>query len=248
MLSIKDLNVSIEKNIIIRGLNLEINYGKIYAIMGPNGSGKTTLASTLAGNNNYKVTSGKIKFKGRNLLNLKPEERAGEGIFIAFQYPVEIPGVSNQVFLQTAFNSIRKYRKQPLMDRFDFLDFIKEKLSLLNMPEDLLKRSVNVGFSGGEKKRNDILQMSVLEPDLCILDETDSGLDIDAIKIVAKGINKLKKKNRSFIIITHYQRILNYIKPDYVYVLYKGSIIKSGNFSLAKKLEEQGYGWITKKY
>lgn len=244
MLLIKDLNVSVEENIILKGLHLEVKPGEVHAIMGPNGSGKSTLSATLAGRRDYKVTSGEVVFKGHDLLLLDPEKRAGEGVFMAFQYPVEIPGVSNQFFLHTAVNAIRKYRNQKTLDHFDFLDLINEKIKLLKMPADLLSRSVNVGFSGGEKKRNDILHMAVLEPVLCILDETDSGLDIDSLKIVANGINKLRDDNRSFIIITHYQRILDYIKPDYVHVLYQGNFIKSGDFSLVKQLEEQGYGWL----
>ncbi|SNC58805.1 Fe-S cluster assembly ATPase SufC [Sodalis endosymbiont of Henestaris halophilus] len=247
MLSIKQLNVSVEDNIILKDLNLEVKPGEVHAIMGPNGSGKSTLSATLAGRKNYEVTKGEVLFKGRNLLELEPEERAGEGVFMAFQYPVEIPGVSNQFFLQTAVNAVRKYRQQSLLSRFDFADFIESKIKLLQMPADLLTRSVNVGFSGGEKKRNDILQMAALEPDLCILDETDSGLDIDALKIVSNGINTLRNDKRSFIIITHYQRILDYIQPDYVHVLYQGCIVKSGDFFLVKQLEEQGYGWLTKQ-
>lgn len=245
MLSIKDLNVSIEDNAILKGLSLEVKPGEVHAIMGPNGSGKSTLSATLAGREACDVTAGEVLFKGRDLLALEPEERAGEGVFMAFQYPVEIPGVSNQFFLQTAVNAVRKYRAQPLLDRFDFADFIKTKFELLQMPADLLSRSVNVGFSGGEKKRNDILQMAALEPDLCILDETDSGLDIDALKIVAHGVNTLRDDKRSFIIVTHYQRILDYIQPNHVHVLYQGRIVKSGDFSLVKQLEEQGYGWLT---
>ncbi|VDZ79216.1 ABC transport ATP-binding subunit [Salmonella bongori] len=223
MLSIKDLQVSVEEKAILRGLNLEIRPGEVHAIMGPNGSGKSTLSATLAGREDYEVTGGSVTFKGKDLLELSPEERAGEGIFMAFQYPVEIPGVSNQFFLQTALNAVRAWRGQASLDRFDFQDLMEEKIALLNMPEDLLTRSVNVGFSGGEKKRNDILQMAVLEPELCILDESDSGLDIDALKIVAEGVNALRDDKRAFIIVTHYQRILDYIKPDYVHVLYQGA-------------------------
>ena len=244
MLSVKDLHVSVEGNEILKGLSLEVKPGEIHAIMGPNGSGKSTLSATLAGREDYEVGGGTVSFKGKDLLELAPEDRAGEGIFLAFQYPVEIPGVSNQFFLQTAVNAVRKYRNQPELDRFDFADFIEDKIELLNMPQDLLTRAVNVGFSGGEKKRNDILQMAALEPSLCILDETDSGLDIDALKTVANGVNQLRSPERAFIIVTHYQRILDYVKPDFVHVLYQGKIIKSGDFSLAKKLEEQGYGWL----
>ncbi|HEQ1856651.1 TPA: Fe-S cluster assembly ATPase SufC [Providencia alcalifaciens] len=244
MLSIKDLHVSVEGNEILKGLSLEIKPGEVHAIMGPNGSGKSTLSATLAGREDYQIDSGEVTFNGKDLLELDPEERAGEGIFLAFQYPVEIPGVSNQFFLQTSVNAVREYRQQEALDRFDFQDFIEDKIELLDMPQDLLTRSVNVGFSGGEKKRNDILQMAALEPQLCILDETDSGLDIDALKIVSNGVNSLRTPERSFIIVTHYQRILDYVKPDFVHVLYQGKIIKSGDFSLAKKLEEQGYGWL----
>ncbi|HEY0210434.1 Fe-S cluster assembly ATPase SufC [Acerihabitans sp.] len=247
MLTVRNLNVSVEDNVILKGVNLDVRPGEVHAIMGPNGSGKSTLSATLAGRDDYQVTDGEVLFKGKDLLALEPEERAGEGIFMAFQYPVEIPGVSNQFFLQTAVNAVRKYRRQEPLDRFDFADFIEEKIALLKMPPDLLTRSVNVGFSGGEKKRNDILQMAALEPQLCILDETDSGLDIDALKVVAHGVNTLRNEQRSFIIVTHYQRILDYIKPDHVHVLYQGRIVKSGDFSLVKQLEEQGYGWLTEQ-
>ncbi|MCX2957468.1 Fe-S cluster assembly ATPase SufC [Serratia symbiotica] len=249
MLSINNLKVSVEGNEILKGLNLAINPGEVHAIMGPNGSGKSTLSAMLAGREEYEVTEGDITFKGKDLLVLAPEEHAGGGVFLAFQYPVEIPGVSNHFFLQTSVNAVRKYRQQPALDRFDFADFIEEKIALLDMPTDLLTRSVNVGFSGwrGEKKRNDILQMAALELTLCILDETDSGLDIDALKIVANGVNSLRDGKCAFIIVTHYQRILDYIKPDYVHVLSQGRLVKSGDFTLVKQLEEQGYGWLAEQ-
>lgn len=245
MLQISDLHVSVEDKSILQGIDLQVKPGEVHAIMGPNGSGKSTLSSTLAGKEDYQVDKGTIVFKGKQLTELDPEERAGEGVFLAFQYPVEIPGVSNKLFLKTALNGIRKYRGEEEMDRFDFEDLLEEKAQLLKMPMDLLQRSVNEGFSGGEKKRNDILQMAVLSPQLCILDETDSGLDIDALKAVSAGVNALRDGKRSFIMVTHYQRILDYIKPDYVHVLYKGKIVKSGDHTLAKELEEKGYGWIT---
>ena len=247
MLEIKNLHANINGKEIVKGINLTVKAGEVHAIMGPNGSGKSTLSATLAGRDDYEVTGGTVEFNGKDLLELSPEDRAGEGIFMAFQYPVEIPGVSNQFFLQTALNAVRTYRGEESLDRFDFQDLMEEKIALLKMPEDLLTRSVNVGFSGGEKKRNDILQMAVLEPQLCILDESDSGLDIDALKIVADGVNSLRDGQRSFIIVTHYQRILDYIKPDYVHVLYQGRIVKSGDFTLVKQLEEQGYGWLSEQ-
>ncbi|HDM8175961.1 TPA: Fe-S cluster assembly ATPase SufC [Vibrio harveyi] len=245
MLTINNLKAQIEEQEILKGVNLQINPGEIHAIMGPNGSGKSTLASTLAGREDYEIIDGSVDFNGKDLLELDPDERAGEGVFLAFQYPVEIPGVSNHLFLQASVNAVRKYRELPELERFELADLIEEKIELLNMPKDLLSRSVNVGFSGGEKKRNDILQMAVLDPQLCILDETDSGLDIDALKEVANGVNSLKDGKRSFIIVTHYQRILDYIKPDFVHVLYQGKIIKSGDFSMVAELEEKGYGWLT---
>ncbi|MDA0129215.1 Fe-S cluster assembly ATPase SufC [Vibrio sp. MarTm2] len=245
MLEIKDLHVSVEDNTILKGISLTVKPGEVHAIMGPNGSGKSTLSATLAGKDDYEVDAGEILFKGKDLTELDPEKRAGEGVFLAFQYPVEIPGVSNRLFLNTALNEIRNYRGQEPLDRFDFEDLLEEKANLLKMPTALLNRSVNEGFSGGEKKRNDILQMAVLSPDLCILDETDSGLDIDALKAVSSGVNALQDGQRAFILVTHYQRILNYIKPDYVHVLYKGKIVRSGDHTLAHELEEKGYGWIT---
>ncbi len=244
MLEIKNLHVSVEENSILKGINLTVKPGEVHAIMGPNGSGKSTLSATLAGKDDYEVVSGEIVFKGQDLTELDPEERAGEGVFLAFQYPVEIPGVSNKLFLNTALNEVREYRGLEPIDRFDFEDLLEEKAQLLKMPANLLQRSVNEGFSGGEKKRNDILQMAVLSPDLCILDETDSGLDIDALKAVSEGVNALQNEQRAFILVTHYQRILNYIKPDFVHVLYQGKIVKSGDHTLAQELEEKGYGWI----
>ncbi|MEZ8192277.1 Fe-S cluster assembly ATPase SufC [Vibrio sp. 1F279] len=244
MLEIKNLHVRVEENSILKGINLTVKPGEVHAIMGPNGSGKSTLSATLAGKDDYEVVSGEIVFKGQDLTELDPEQRAGEGVFLAFQYPVEIPGVSNKLFLNTALNEIREYRGLEPIDRFDFEDLLEEKAQLLKMPANLLQRSVNEGFSGGEKKRNDILQMAVLSPDLCILDETDSGLDIDALKAVSEGVNALQNEQRAFILVTHYQRILNYIKPDFVHVLYQGKIVKSGDHTLAQELEEKGYGWI----
>ncbi|RWX54631.1 Fe-S cluster assembly ATPase SufC [Photobacterium chitinilyticum] len=244
MLKINNLHVSVEGTDILKGINLTVNSGEVHAIMGPNGSGKSTLSSTLAGREEYEVTAGNILFKNKDINDFESHERAGEGIFLAFQYPVEIPGVSNKFFLQTALNAVRKYCELPALDQFDFNHYVKGKIALLQMPQDLLNRSVNVGFSGGEKKRNDILQMAVLEPDLCILDETDSGLDVDALKTVTNGVNSLRDGKRAFIIVTHYQRILDYIEPDYVHVLYQGKIIKSGDHSLACEIEEKGYGWL----
>ncbi len=244
MLDIKNLHVSVEDNEILKGINLQIKAGEVHAIMGPNGSGKSTLSSTLAGKEDYEVTQGSIEFLNKDLIELDADERAGEGVFLAFQYPVEIPGVSNKLFLRTALNGIRNYKGLSELDRFDFDDLLEEKVELLKMPVHLLDRSVNEGFSGGEKKRNDILQMAVLEPSLCILDETDSGLDIDALKAVSEGVNALRDDKRAFIVVTHYQRILDYIKPDYVHVMVDGKIVKSGDYRLAKELEEKGYGWI----
>ena len=244
MLKIEDLHVNVEDKKIIQGLDLQIAPGEVHAIMGPNGSGKSTLANVLSGKDGYEVTKGKITFLKKNLFDLEPENRAGEGLFLAFQYPVEIPGVSGMNFLRTTINSIRKYRKQKELDGVNFLKILREKAKFIKMDEKLIKRSVNTGFSGGEKKRSEILQMSLLEPKLAILDETDSGLDIDALKTVANGVNNLKNKDRSFLIITHYQRLLNYIVPDKVHVLSKGKIIKSGDKNLAIELEKKGYEGI----
>ena len=244
MLKIEDLHVNVEDKKIIQGLDLQIAPGEVHAIMGPNGSGKSTLANVLSGKDGYDVTKGKITFLKKNLFDLEPENRAGEGLFLAFQYPVEIPGVSGMNFLRTTINSIRKYRKQKELDGVNFLKVLREKAKFIKMDEKLIKRSVNTGFSGGEKKRSEILQMSLLEPKLAILDETDSGLDIDALKTVANGVNNLKNKERSFLIITHYQRLLNYIVPDKVHVLSKGKIVKSGDKNLAIELEKIGYEGI----
>ncbi len=244
MLSINDLRASIEGKEILKGINLEVKPGEVHAIMGPNGSGKSTLASVLAGREEYEVTGGNVVFDGKQILELAPEERAAEGIFLAFQYPVEIPGVTTINFLKTAVNEIRKYKGESPLDAAQFLKMVREKAKLVSMNDSLLKRALNEGFSGGEKKRNEIFQMAVLEPKLAILDETDSGLDIDALRIVAEGVNSLRSPERSTIVVTHYQRLLDYIVPDYVHVLYKGRIVKSGPKELALELEEKGYDWI----
>lgn len=244
LLEIKNLHAKVEGNEILKGINLKVDSGEVHAIMGPNGSGKSTLASVLAGREEYEVTSGEILYNGKNLLDLSPEDRAREGIFLAFQYPVEIPGVSNTNLLKTAVNEIRKYRGEEELDTIDFLSLLKEKSKLVELDQKFLSRSVNEGFSGGEKKRNEIFQMAVLNPKLSVLDETDSGLDIDALKIVANGVNKLKSKDNATIVVTHYQRLLNYIVPDFVHVLYQGKIVKSGGKELALELEEKGYDWI----
>jgi Fe-S cluster assembly ATP-binding protein len=244
ILKVNDLKVGINGNDILKGVNLNVNPGEIHAIMGPNGSGKSTLASALSGKPEFVVKSGEAYFEGRNLLDMEPEERAREGIFLAFQYPVEIPGVSNANFLKTAVNEIRQHRGEEPLDAMDFLGLMREKARLVDMDESMMKRAVNEGFSGGEKKRNEIFQMAMLDPKLAIMDETDSGLDIDALKIVAEGVNKIRSKNNAFVLITHYQRLLNYIVPDYVHVLYQGRIVKSGGRELALKLEEKGYDWI----
>ena len=244
MLSIKNLRASVEGKEILRGVNLEVKAGEIHAIMGPNGSGKSTLAAVLAGNENYEVTGGEVCFEGKNLLEMAPEIRAREGVFLAFQYPVEIPGVSNINFLRTAMNEIRTYRNLPAMESKEFLRLVKEKQKLVEFDASLTNRSLNEGFSGGEKKRNEIFQLAMLDPKLAILDETDSGLDIDALRIVSKGVNKLRSEKNAFIIITHYQRLLDYIIPDYVHVLYNGQIAKTGGKDLALELEEKGYDWL----
>jgi Fe-S cluster assembly ATP-binding protein len=244
MLMIKDLHARVEDKEILRGVNLQLNAGEVHAIMGPNGSGKSTLAGVLAGRDLYEVTQGEVLFEDRNLLDMDPEERAREGIFLAFQYPVEIPGVSNTYFLRAAVNAVRKHRGQPELDAVSFLKLVKQKTKVLHLSEDLLKRPVNEGFSGGEKKRNEIFQMAVLDPKLAILDETDSGLDIDALRSVADGVNALRSPDRGILIITHYQRLLNYIVPDRVHVLHAGRIVKSGGKELAEELEAKGYGWI----
>ncbi len=243
MLKVDNLKASIEGNQILNGINLQVNAGEVHAIMGPNGSGKSTLASVLAGRDTY-VVSGSVSFLGQNLLEMPPEERAREGLFLAFQYPVEIPGVSTINFLKTAANKIREHRGQDSLDAVTFLKLIKEKMKLMQIDESLLSRSLNTGYSGGEKKRNEIFQMAILEPRLAILDETDSGLDIDALRIVANGVNTLRKKDNAIIVVTHYQRLLNYIVPDFVHVLYNGRIVKSGTKELALELEEKGYDWI----
>lgn len=244
MLSIKNLHATIGEKEILRGINLEVKPGEVHAIMGPNGSGKSTLASVLAGREDYEVTDGEVIFNGKNLLDLPAEDRAREGVFLAFQYPVEIPGVSNINFLRTALNEIRTYNGLPELEAKDFLAKVKDKQKLVELDGKLANRSVNEGFSGGEKKRNEIFQMAMLEPKLAILDETDSGLDIDALRIVANGVNKLKSKENATIVVTHYQRLLDYIVPDFVHVLYKGKIVKTGTKELALELEEKGYDWI----
>jgi len=244
MLQVKNLHASIENKAILKGLNLEVKAGEIHAIMGPNGSGKSTLSQVLSGKEIYKVTEGSVTFQGKDLLSLSVEERAWAGIFLAFQYPVAIPGIRNSHFLRAAFNSVRKHRNLPELDAMDFISLLKEKAKLVQMDQKFLDRAVNDGFSGGEKKRNEILQMALLEPSLAILDETDSGLDIDALKIVANGVNSLRSKDRSMIIITHYQRLLDYIVPDFVHILSNGQIVKSGGKELALQMEAKGYGWI----
>lgn len=244
MLKIDNLQAGIEGRKILKGISLDIKPGEVHAIMGPNGSGKSTLASVLAGRKDYEVLGGSVEFLGKDLLDLEPEERAGEGLFLGFQYPVEIPGLSTTNFIKTAVNEVRKYRGEEPLDAVGFLKLMKEKMALMNIDQTLLSRSLNEGFSGGEKKRNEIFQMAMLEPKLAILDETDSGLDIDAIRIVSNGVNKLRSKDNAVLLITHYQRLLDYIVPDFVHVLYKGRIVKSGPKELALELEEKGYDFI----
>jgi Fe-S cluster assembly ATP-binding protein len=244
MLQIKNLHAAVEGKEILRGIDLEVRSGEVHAIMGPNGSGKSTLARVLAGQDTYEVTAGEVLYEGKDLLDMDPEERAREGVFMAFQYPVEIPGVSNTYFLKAALNALRKHRGLPEVDAVDFLKLVRRKMKLVHMDESLLNRPVNEGFSGGEKKRNEIFHMAVLEPRLAVLDETDSGLDIDALRIVAEGVNSLRQPDRAFLLITHYQRLLNYIIPDHVHVLVDGRIVRSGGKELALELEEKGYAWL----
>jgi Fe-S cluster assembly ATP-binding protein len=244
MLEIKDLKASIGGTEILRGLSLDVNAGEVHAIMGPNGSGKSTLAQVIAGHSDYEVSAGTVTFQGKDLLDLEPEERAREGIFLGFQYPVEIPGVNNAYLLKAAVNARRKHRGEPEIDAFEFLKLAKEKMALLGMDPKFLNRGVNEGFSGGEKKRNEILQMAMLEPSLAILDETDSGLDIDALRAVAEGVNSLRSPDRAIVLVTHYQRLLDYVEPDHVHVLSEGRIARSGDKSLALQLEEKGYDWV----
>lgn len=248
MLQIKNLQAGIEGKEILKGINLDIKPGEVHAIMGPNGSGKSTLASVLAGHPDYTVTGGEVIFEGKNLLELSPEERAGEGVFLSFQYPVEIPGLSTTNFIKTAVNEVRKYRGQEALDAVAFLKMMREKMALMEMNQTMLSRSLNEGFSGGEKKRNEIFQMAMLQPKLAILDETDSGLDIDAIRVVANGVNKLRTKDNAVLAITHYQRLLDYLVPDFVHVLYNGRIVKSGTKELALELEENGYDFIKNEF
>ncbi|WP_455203110.1 Fe-S cluster assembly ATPase SufC [Kaarinaea lacus] len=247
MLKIKNLHVSVDNKSVLKGLNLEVSPGEIHAIMGPNGSGKSTLAHVLSGRDGYNITQGSATYDDQNLLDLETEERAHRGVFLAMQYPVELPGVNNMVFLRESINAVRKANDLPALDAVKFMKLVKEKAALVQLNEKLLKRNVNAGFSGGEKKRNEILQMALLEPKLALLDETDSGLDIDALRIVASGVNALRHPDRSVILVTHYQRLLDYIEPDYVHVLADGKIIRSGDKSLAKELEEKGYGWLTQE-
>ena len=244
MLEVKNLSVSADGKDILNGVSLSVNKGEVHAIMGPNGSGKSTLAQVIAGREGYDITGGEVLYEGKDIFELAPEERARAGLFLAFQYPVEIPGVSNLYFLRAALNAVREARGQDLIDAIDFLNLAKEKMADLEVDSTMIERSVNAGFSGGEKKRNEIFQMSILEPKLAILDETDSGLDIDALKLVSKGVNKMRDSERAIVVVTHYQRLLEYIVPDFVHVLAGGRIVKSGDKSLALELEEKGYGWI----
>ena len=244
MLSIRDLHAQIGARRILKGINLEIRAGEVHAIMGPNGSGKSTLSSVLAGREGYEVTAGSVEYLGQNLLEMAPEDRARAGVFLAFQYPVEIPGVNNAYLLKAALNAMRRQRGQPELDAFEFLALVRDKMTLMQMDESFLNRGVNEGFSGGEKKRNEILQMAVLEPKLALLDETDSGLDIDALRVVANGVNSLRGPDRAIVLVTHYQRLLDYIEPDFVHVLSDGRILKSGDKSLALELERRGYDWV----
>ncbi len=244
MLEVRNLHATVAGTEILKGINLSVKPGQVHAIMGPNGSGKSTLAAVLAGRDEYEVTEGTVSFNGQDLLDLEPEERAREGVFLAFQYPVEIPGVNNAYLLKAALNEIRKHRGESELDAMDFMAFVKERMSVLQIDQELMKRPVNEGFSGGEKKRNEIFQMAVLEPKLAIMDETDSGLDIDAMKIVSNGVNAMRSPQRSIVVVTHYQRLLNYIVPDFVHVLSGGRIVKSGGKELALELEAKGYGWI----
>lgn len=246
MLSIKNLHATVNDKPILKGIDLEVGAGEVHAIMGPNGSGKSTLSYVLAGRDGYEVTQGEVTFQGKNLLDMSTEERAWEGLFLAFQYPVEVPGVSNIYLLKAALNAIRKHRGETELDAMDFIQSVKSRMKDLDMDEKFLYRAVNEGFSGGEKKRNEILQMTVLEPSLGVLDETDSGLDIDALQVVSEGVNRLRDAKRSFVVITHYQRLLDYIKPDFVHVLSDGKIVRSGTAELALELEEKGYSWIQK--
>ncbi len=245
MLEIRNLHATVDGAEILKGLDLAIGRGEVHAIMGPNGSGKSTLSYVLAGRSGYEVTQGEVLYNGRDLLQLEPEERAGEGVFLAFQYPVEIPGVANTTFLRESLNAVRKYRGQPPLDAMQFLKVLRERTRKLGIADEMLKRAVNVGFSGGEKKRNEVLQMALLEPSLAVLDETDSGLDVDALRTVADGVNALRSPERSMLVITHYQRLLTYIVPDYVHVLFGGRIIRSGDKNLAEEVEEKGYGTYT---
>jgi Fe-S cluster assembly ATP-binding protein len=248
MLEIRNLHARVAEKEILKGLNLSIKAGEVHAIMGPNGSGKSTLANVLAGRPNYEVTGGEVLFEGRDLLSMPTEERAREGVFLAFQYPVELPGVNNAYFLRAALNAVRKHQGLEELDAVDFLQLLREKMKLVELPDALINRAVNEGFSGGEKKRNEILQMAVLDPKLAILDETDSGLDIDALRIVAEGVNRLKSEKHAVLVITHYQRLLDYLVPDFVHVLYRGRIVKSGEKDLALELEKKGYAWVEEEF